>query len=237
MKRLLPLLVLSLFACKDKEVPSVSESNKPLLLQIHTPEFELFQPKEVGHHVKIKATDFKFYLTDICYYKSNGDSVVIRDAFLYDKDAKQDTCWLTIPNDAVAFSFGIGVPAHANKQDPTLYPNTHPYSIKGSNGMHWTWNSGYKFIMLEGKRDTSASGNFLDSFSYHTGTDSLYTRLKYPITERSLLLGFDIWVDVPKLFQNIDLNAEPETMGGNELAQRFTNNFVSALVLYYSGRP
>jgi hypothetical protein len=49
--------------------------------------------------------------------------------------------------------FNVGVPREYNLADIT----TNPYPVNGSNGMYWSWNSGFKFFVINGKFGTDAA--------------------------------------------------------------------------------
>ncbi len=64
---------------------------------------------------------------------------------------------------------GIGVEDPANHSDPTAYPNGHPLYPKMPS-MHWGWQSGYRFVAMEG---TSGNG-FSQIFEFHALGDVNY---------------------------------------------------------------
>ncbi len=233
MKKLLQPLILVLLVgfagCSGKEaVVPQNGSTIPLVIQTNA---QLETAVEVSPGVFIKPSTLKFYLSTISFKTSDGAYVFAQDAMLFDQEDGSDTISLVIPNGATQISFGIGVPQGTNTGDPTTYPNSHPYSVKGSNGMHWSWNTGYRFVVYEGKRDSSLTGNFTDPFAFHTGTDSLYKTVSYPLPDG--VTAIKIALDVTKLFTNIDLKKEYEThtVGNPDLARRFTNNFAGALTV------
>ena len=45
-------------------------------------------------------------------------------------------------------------------------------NIENAGLMHWSWNTGYIFVNIEGKVDTLSSGIFNHNFSFHIGTDA-----------------------------------------------------------------
>lgn len=67
--------------------------------------------------------------------------------------------------------FTIGVDSIANHSDPGTWPNDHALSIMVGGSMHWTWNSGYIFIKVEGQYDIP--GSTPGGFAYHLGRDDL----------------------------------------------------------------
>lgn len=73
-------------------------------------------------------------------------------------------------------SFNIGVPQTLNHADPSLSASTSFLNPINSGSLHWGWNPGYKFVVIEGKADTIADGidNFDHSFFFHLGMDVLF---------------------------------------------------------------
>lgn len=141
-----------------------------------------------------------------------------------------------------SMSANIGVPASENHEDPSARPSSDPLNILNTDDMHWGWNPGYIFLMIEGKADTSATqnGQGLMNFLYHVGNDELLT----PVSLQNLtwtevnssLHETNIYVDMYKVFDgdtaDVDLKLErsSHTMPGQEpLSNKVITNFASAL--------
>ncbi len=231
MRKLFYLLFLMLvWSCTVCKEPTEDYGPVPQIIQVKiNARAVLEEPLFIDSKSYIKISAFRFYISNISYRIGQADFVMVRDAFLYDAEEQNDTMQLAIPSNATAIKFGIGVPPGINTGDPTLWPNIHPYSIKGSHGMHWNWNTGYRFVVCEGKRDTIESGSFNQPFSFHTGTDSLYRELVYSLTPP--IKSITIQTGISSLFTDIDLQIENEThtVGNPDLARRFTDNFCRAI--------
>ena len=134
--------------------------------------------------------NLSFYLSDIQLFKSDGDTLTLSteefdsEVVLFNlADANPAATsdgkgvFQNFKLEAGSFkgiSFTLGVPAELNHGDPTDYPTTHPLSE--FSGMHWTWNSGYIFLKIDGFIDstTLGVGTQLDhSLTYHVGLDTL----------------------------------------------------------------
>lgn len=68
-----------------------------------------------------------------------------------------------------SITFGVGVDATVNHNDPLLLPAGHPLAPR-SPSMHWGWASGYRFVAYEGK--TGPNMNAI--FQVHALGDSNY---------------------------------------------------------------
>jgi len=98
--------------------------------------------------------------------------------------------------------FLIGVDSLSNHADPALWPNDHPLSVLVGGVMHWSWNSGYIFIKVEGDYDDV--GGARAGFSYHLGRDDLKVRVEHLGTtinlNSPLKVGFNF--DLKSFFSN-----------------------------------
>jgi hypothetical protein len=186
-----------------------------------------------------KILDFKFYMTDI---KNNSNQLA--EAVLYDFRENGKTALRTIgdPTKFTNLQGSIGVIESLNHDDPSAFPNESPLNISNAGPMHWGWNTGYIFIVIEGKADTLNDGNpvFDHSFSYHIGTDTYLgdfsftnlTWVKNSTYEYELPLKFEFDKFLQNNGQNINLKTENLThtaAGQQVLTQKVNQNFKEAL--------
>ena len=230
------ILIITLFSsCKKDREPGT------LVLDIKATyqgaPFELGQVYEdhLGH--RIRADIFKTYLSDIQINDENGVSELIQDIALIDFGNPDS---FSIELDAGTYSgfrFGTGVPADRNKDsDPNQYPNDHPLSVNGSQGMFWFWNTGYIFTKYEGKVDLEGvDGNeLLDPFAFHCGEDFLFDTHEYggnieieSDQETRVIIEFRVDEFLVGEDDSIDLELDylTHTSGNIELAERFMELF------------
>ncbi len=122
----------------------------------------------------IQVSMMRYYISNVYLTKENGDTVKIPNSYyLIDTEGKEIEI-KDIPTDTyTGLCFGLGVDKDANhdiaRNDGDLDPS-------GADGMIWNWNSGYKFIRIEGdyKGDTSSG-----SFKFHVGTDVNYKTIRF----------------------------------------------------------
>jgi hypothetical protein len=135
---------------------------------------------------------------------------------------------------------GLGVPAEFNTDvDPASYPNDHPLSINGAEGMFWTWASGYIFVKYEGKvaLDGDAS-SILDPYAFHVGGDMFYETVTFtqPFEIDEARSNLELVFKADQFLQNgndvIDLAEDnlTHTMDNMPLANRFMELFTNAIV-------
>ena len=242
MRTLFFLILLSLlfFSC-DKEVPTNTEDTYlSLTVQPTFGTENLFLDSVYttveGHDFKV--LDFKFYMTDV---KNNTNSLA--EAILYDFRESGKTALRTIgdPTKFTSLQGSIGVIESLNHDDPSAFPNESPLNISNAGPMHWGWNTGYIFIVIEGKADTINDGIALfdHSFSYHIGTDAYLENfsfsnlswLKNSTYEYELPLKFEFDKFLQNNGQTINLKTENLThtaAGQQELTQKVNQNFKQA---------
>jgi hypothetical protein len=192
---------------------------------------------------QLRIENVQFYLSNI-YAHNGADSVLLKQANLFTLLQPQTLTLEVAPQSFTSLSFGVGVPGNLNKNvDPSQYANSNPLSVQGSNGMFWYWNTGYIFVKVEGRYDLTGAPNapLMDSYSYHTGDDPLYRVLHFNTGTVSLAEGdartFNIEVAIDSVFNRpvdpIDLSIDnlTHTTSNFPLAERITNNFVSAFRL------
>ncbi len=123
--------------------------------------------------------------------------------------------------------FGVGVDSASNFLDPSTYEANHPLAPK-SPSMHWSWNSGYIFIRLEGKVDTDGDDVLETDFEFHIGTKNLYRTFEYDVhfDADEADSHLEMTVDFAKFFTGIDLKTDrvTHTMDNMPLAMTVVNN-------------
>jgi len=134
-----------------------------------------------------------------------------------------------------------GVIQSLNHSDPSTFPNESPLNISNAGQMHWGWNTGYIFIVIEGKVDTIANQIplFDHNFSFHIGTDTYlgdfsFTNLswiKKSTYEYELPLKFEFDNFLQNNLQSINLKTENLThtaAGQQALTLKVLQNFKQA---------
>ncbi len=93
-----------------------------------------------------------------------------------------------------ALRFHLGPDAKANTADPAKIPADHPLN-PNLNGLHWSWQTGYIFLAIEGHYRTGASE--LKGYAHHLARNPNRTRISLaaPLDlthDGALLLDFDL---------------------------------------------
>lgn len=239
------LSALLFFGCKDKddEVPEPEPTTPQVKLSVQpyfgSEELQLDSTYALNAGWDVQFTDIKFFVTDC----KNGSNVLTSAARF---DYRENGTLLCQVNGSAA-NFGsltgnIGVPASINHNDPSALPTSSPLNIVNVNGMHWSWNTGYIFITVEGKADTIQDGTALfdHTFTYHIGMDAYLGTFNFPTvtwTGTSVLKQAWFNLDMKNVFDHptnpIDITSEYITHsgGGQEtLTQKFLSNFQESLI-------
>lgn len=173
---------------------------------------------------------FKCYLSQVCLIK-NGQPVweETNSYHLLDANAPQSLSWnINLPDqlqyDAIQFNLGIDSltnisGAMGGELDPT-------------NGMYWTWQSGYINFKLEGYSPQCTSRNH--AFQFHLGgylppSQSLQTiRLTTSPTQTTLQIGMDLGA----FLKEIDLSKQHTLMSPGPAAQALSQRV--ARIFYWN---
>lgn len=174
---------------------------------------------------KTRFTKVQFYASGFVFNKSNGNQVKLEDEYLlvHPDQTSYSLVGGLEQGDYTGFKFYQGVDPDVNtKKSVDSWPAGHALSPSGNpHHTYWTWNSGYVFVVLEGRVDTSASGTGTpdQSFIFHAGTDDLLRT----ITLQKQLTAIDgesvsvaINVDWAEYLHGIDLKEENETHTMND---------------------
>ncbi len=76
------------------------------------------------------------------------------------------------PGTYSGFRVSIGINGQTNKVDASQIPESHPLGKQTDRNNHWSWNSGYIFLRLDGKVDADSDGVPESQWDVHLGTAS-----------------------------------------------------------------
>jgi len=187
---------------------------------------------------------WKFYISEITL-QNTSVTQLLKDVALFDFSRPDKSLILTAkPGLYTSLSFAIGVDRNLNRMgdasfSPAVYPMEHPLSIY--NDMYWTNSTGYVFLRVEGKIDTSAAQNSVPEFTwfYHTGQDTMYTTTTFDNLNLSVVKGqtkvIELEVEVNELFRTasdtINMVQENFTHSTDRplLARKVITNFKNAV--------
>lgn len=187
--------------------------------------------------------NFKTFISSLKLTTSN-EEIELSDVELLSFDDGEVELNYAVPNNSTftSFKFHTGVDPEFNVDyDPSTWPNNHPLSVQGAQGMHWGWNTGYIFTKFDGKADTTdaVEPTYLYPFAFHVGADEFYTEHIFEsemTSQNQSDLELTIRIRMEKFFSSvteIDIRDDGETHTGGdfELAQQFVDNFNTSFEL------
>lgn len=185
---------------------------------------------------KYTVSMLRYYLSNIRLVKTDGAEVPVTGKYLLVTPGIADYSIGQVPvGDYKGLKFSVGIDSLANHSDPTAYPAGHPLAVQ-TPAMHWSWNAGYIFTMIEGSCDTTLNGTdtlkfgqFSHGMFFHIGMDKLYRTVELNSSFSITTTGSNTLVlqtDLNKFFVNIDLKKEngTHTMDAMPLATKGANN-------------
>jgi hypothetical protein len=242
---LFALSSLILTGCKEDpdengDAPAATMQARINLIPTYNGEpFEFQTPFTTQEGYTIEFSKLNVILTDI----RNGDNLLTR-SMVYKYEDNATLMWQG-EGDFTSFpdlTADIGVGADRNNEDPSALPADDPLNILNTDDMHWGWNTGYIFLMIEGRVDTTAaqSGENIATFMYHVGSNDLLKRVELNNLNwnsvSDLLYEANLTVDLYKVFDgdtaDVDIKTERTshtTPSQIALSDKVISNFASAM--------
>ena len=246
---LLLLPVLLLMACRtDPAVPPAQPPPPPdplmgtlqvtLVPEWNGQPFEVYTELQNFMDYRVVVERLMMYFGDIRLIDGT-DTTFVKNVDLFRLDNGAYTCqWSVAPGTYGKLRAGLGVPAALNYADPASYGVGHPLNV--NNGTYWTWATGYRYVVFEGKYDTDPLGTLPPSFPFaiHPGMEPSYLEFELePATGIAIAVNdtSNIVVDVAvdRFFvsdtDTIDLATENNAHGNNQPLQwKLVNNIVKS---------
>lgn len=199
---------------------------------------------------RYKVQQLNIYLSNITLIKADGTEHLVKDLALLRWDntflgETEDVLLHVDSGNYTGIRFWIGLDSLQNASDPAIFARDEPLSLY--QGTYWDWNTGYRFVMLEGIYDTVPNGTgdipSINTFQYHTGLNSLYREARLENAQQSFTVPFNgntdytLVMDVNKFLYNdtdtLRLKNESftHTVGSYSLAERITENVTRSFSL------
>jgi len=185
---------------------------------------------------KFNIADFRYYISNIALIKQDGSEYPITGKVLLADPATHEYELGAVPVGSYkGFKFFLGLDSLTNHSDPTTYAAGNPLAIQ-TPGIHWSWNSGYIFMKVEGFVDTTLAANGTPDYEYfyHIGMDMLKRTIDFSNKGFAVESGKDnelvMEFDLLDMLNNVDMRTENQThtMDNMMLAQKIANNWQSA---------
>lgn len=232
--------MVSLSACKKEESGNLTQK---LTLHIHnnvgSNEAEYGTTYTDLNGRKFNISDWRYYVSNIVLINSDGSERPINDTvFLVSPEQGNYVLGQVPVGNYQGFRFLIGVDSTTNHSDPATYPAGNPLAIQ-DNPIHWSWNSGYIFMKLEGQFDSTANATDAPNkdFFYHIGLDENRRTIDFTNQAFTVTKGYDKMVtvecDLRKVWTNVNMlteNSSHSMMDGG-LATKIADNWSTAFTV------
>jgi hypothetical protein len=163
-----------------------------------------------------KFTRFQFFTSGMELIDQDSDTIKLTDQFVLTtgSDGGHDVGTHLMSN-LKKIKFDLGVDTNHNHTDPSTYVSNHALSPKDPT-MHWGWESGYRFWVIEGWMDDNNDDKFDVRFEYHMIGDAML-RTKSINTagvekDGKLFVVIDMHLD--QLFDSMDFSKNNVIHGG-----------------------
>lgn len=234
-------ILLSFVSCSEDKHQELTTVNFQFDIQANGDPLIFDQEKySTSSGQTITVERVKIYLSNIKLIEAGGEDFVVPDSYhLISFDNNQGTFVLKIENvpsrlQIESLQFSIGVDPEANTSID------HVGDLDPTNGMAWDWNTGYKFLLLEGRFFDSDVSNGKE-IKMHIGTDKNYHTQIFTLSEaQSLEYEYTFYFSVDALapFGALDLSEGTVFMNdprGDQVANNFKEGFISLIGYEYSG--
>jgi hypothetical protein len=235
---LLAAFALAFSACdNDDETPGIQEGTVNMMFE-YTVDGAAFDTTQVYdiNGTSVQFTIANFYVGGIELMPEEGDAIPVEGKYLLVTPEAGMQEVTTVPAGHYHMvNFFVGVDPAINSQsedDFTSRDADDPLAIQFP-AMHWNWNSGYRFLRIDGKVDTDGDGTMDDTMAFHLGTDNMLQNVSLTahkdVEDGSNM--FHMEFDLAKLFEGVDLSTDfsTHTMNNPELAAAVRDNIPSAI--------
>ena len=248
MKKIFLLSLLSIFllysSCKKEEVKGDSTLTIDVNFSYGDEAFTINQVYDYAPlDYQLKIEKLMLYISEIKLVDNDGQSHDFAGIFYVDASNGTSSFTASIPEGNYSrLDFAIGVPQSMNgtqnpEFDAALYNANHPLSL--NNGMYWTWNTGYRFVLIDGRcnTDPQVDEEFETLVSIHTGKEYCFRNtsrnLNYTAIKDGtgkITLTFDVHGFLASPDDVIDIAIDNQSHGTNEaLANRVSDNVIISI--------
>jgi len=174
------------------------------------------------------VTRLQYYIAEV-KLEHDGGNITPMDSFWILVDASAATSHSLGMHSITtleAVHFSIGVDTTYNHLDPAQYSTGHPLAPV-TPAMHWGWQSGYRFLVIEGKKGADTS----ETYELHSLEDPYYFSQRIPtageVVDGELIITLN--ADYTKIMEDLDLDGviiDHGTSPKNIKTLRNMHNFV-----------
>jgi hypothetical protein len=196
---------------------------------------------KISDSLHVKFETVQFYLSNVSLLKESVAVKSTNDVVLV-KTSTSNYNLGDFPSGVyTGIQFCFGIDSLRNHADPSQYtsPN-HPLALQNPS-MHWGWNQGYIFAIIDGKHSTDSLSetNIGNNFSYHIGLDQFFRDNIAFTFPSSILVNANqttevkLKVNLATIFNSLSMSTENtiDSSVNGGLALRVRNNLINGISL------
>ncbi|MEM9549281.1 MAG: MbnP family protein [Bacteroidota bacterium] len=208
------LIGLIIFSCGDDDPRDV---NFKLQMNVGS-EPLMHESTYMLGNIPVQFTNVAFYLGDMKISTSDGIDYEAATRYHLIKPGIYEFNFSVSADDASddlrlsGISFFVGVDPETNSQSTTDFTERSaddPLSQQNPS-MDWGWNTGYRFLNIDGNADLDGDGEFETQLTYHLGRDEYLANIN--INSNALIEEgsneYQIVFDLERLLSNLDFSTE-----------------------------
>ncbi len=224
-----------LLSCKKEETITTPQTLKFHWHSMVGDDDAKFATNYTTNGINFNLSDWRYYVSNFVLIKSDGTEYPVDGSVFLIKISQDEYELENIPTGSYkGFRFSLGLDSATNHKDPTTYDASNPLAVQ-SPAIYWTWSSGYIFMKVEGKYDSSIAqtGPINQPFFYHVGTDMMKQSIDFSTHAFTITEGgsntIHISMDILKMLDKLDLRTEnaTHTMDNMPLATKVRNTWTS----------
>jgi hypothetical protein len=186
---------------------------------------------------KVKFTRAQMYLSGFTFNGSGGPYTISDPHLLLKADVVDYNLGYLPVGSCSSFTFSAGVDSVSNHADPATWPSTSALSANNPDHMHWGWDPGFIFYVLEGLVDTTAAmnGDANAPFVFHVGLDEHLVDMAFAkqMDVQATGVTVEMQMDWLKLLDGTNMTSDvstrsTHTMNNPALAQLMVSNIDDA---------
>lgn len=217
-----------LFSCTDEEVkPESASIELNFNNEVDGSALVLDKNYVNANGDTYSVESLKYYISNVTLTKTDGSTYAIPNSYYLIDNISEKVSLSSIPTGSyskITFSIGVDNTAnHSTAQTGDLDPN---------NDMAWSWDTGYKFLLFEGRYTSKNQKE--GTFTFHVGKDANYKTLNF---DKSVTLAdgsttsYDFTANIQEIFKNpTSIDLETTNVSHGENGAVIANNYASGFL-------
>lgn len=195
---------------------------------------------KISDSLHVKFETVQFYLSNISLVKESGPVKSTNDVVLVKTSTSNSNLGDFASGVYSGIQFCFGIDSLRNHLDPTSYSANNPLALQIPS-MHWSWNQGYIFAIIEGKysTDSLSDANTGSTFSYHIGLDQNFKDNITFTFPSSILVNANqtsvvkLRMNLATIFNSLSMTTDNSTTSfvNAGIALRVRNNLINGISL------